>query len=127
MGVAVALVSGGLDSAVAMACAVRDGREVWAVTFDYGQRHRAELEAAGRVAASLRAARHAVIRIDLRAVGGSALTSEIAVPKDRAEGEMARGIPETYVPARNLVFWSCAAALAEAAGVGGAGGSWTGG
>jgi 7-cyano-7-deazaguanine synthase len=114
MGVAVALVSGGLDSAVAGACARRDGREVWALTFDYGQRHRAELDAAGRVAAGLGVARHVVIRIDLRAVGGSALTSDTPVPKDRAD--MAHRIPETYVPSRNLVFLSCAAGLAETAG-----------
>jgi 7-cyano-7-deazaguanine synthase len=118
MSAAVALISGGLDSAVALACARRDGREVWALTFDYGQRHRAELDAAGVVAASLGAARHVVMRIDLRAVGGSALTSDMAVPKDRGAAEMSRGIPATYVPARNLVFLSCAAGLAEVAGAG---------
>lgn len=114
MVVAVALVSGGLDSAVAAACARRDGREVWALTLDYGQRHRPELAAAARVAASLGVARHVVIKIDLRAVGGSALTSDAPVPKDRPE--MAHGIPETYVPSRNLVFLSCAAGVAETAG-----------
>jgi 7-cyano-7-deazaguanine synthase len=110
---AVVLVSGGLDSAVALACARRDERECVALSFDYGQRHVQELAAAARVAQSLGAARHTVVRIDLRAVGGSALTGEIAVPKERGAAEE---IPVTYVPARNLAFLSCAAGVAEVSG-----------
>jgi 7-cyano-7-deazaguanine synthase len=115
-GCAVVLVSGGLDSAVAMACARRDGFETWALSFDYGQRHGHELGAAAKVAQALGAARHVVVKIDLRAIGGSALTGDIAVPKDRPAAAMSHGIPETYVPARNLIFLSCAAGVAETAG-----------
>src|SRR5947209_3869930 len=96
-GVAVVLVSGGLDSAVALACARRDGFECVALSFDYGQRHAVELAAAGRVAESL-GARRVVLKIDLRAVGGSALTDDIEVPKGRGAAEMSGGIPVTYVP-----------------------------
>jgi len=118
-GRAVVLLSGGLDSAVTLAMAVREGRGCVALSFDYAQRHRVELDAARRVARSLGVARHVVLSLDLRAMGGSALTSDIAVPKDRsdesidaaAEGEQ---IPATYVPGRNLIFLSCAAAMAEA-------------
>jgi 7-cyano-7-deazaguanine synthase len=110
---AVCLLSGGLDSATSSACARRDGFEIYALSFDYGQRHRIELEAAGRVARHLGAVAHQVIAIDLRAFGGSALTAEIAVPKGRQTGEMAAGIPITYVPARNTVFLSIALAWAE--------------
>lgn len=111
---AVVLVSGGLDSAVTLACALRDGFSCHALSFDYGQRHRLELASASRVAASLGAACHRVIGVDLRAIGASALTADIAVPKD---GSLQTGeIPVTYVPARNLVFLSLAAGLAEAIG-----------
>lgn len=111
---AVVLLSGGLDSAVAMACARRDGFTVEALSVDYGQRHRHELAAAAAVARSLGARAHRIVAVDLRAIGGSALTSEIAVPKGR--GGPAGGIPVTYVPARNLIFLSIAVAGAEVAG-----------
>jgi len=108
---AVVLLSGGLDSSTALAWAVRkQGWECHSVAFDYGQRHRIELEASARVAASLNVTEHRVLHVDLAAIGGSALTSEIAVPKDQ---ETACGIPVTYVPARNLIFLSIAAGLAE--------------
>lgn len=113
---AVCLLSGGLDSATCLAVARREGFECYALSFDYGQRHRVELEAARRVAGSLGAARHVILRIDLRAVGGSALTDDLAVPKGRSLSEMGQGIPVTYVPARNTVFLSCALAWAEALG-----------
>jgi len=101
--------SGGLDSAASLAVARREGFECYALSFDYGQRHRAELQAAARVAASLGAVEHRVVTIDLRAFGGSALTSDIAVPKSG----LGSGIPVTYVPARNTVFLSFALAWAE--------------
>jgi len=110
---AVALVSGGVDSAVALALAIKEGYQVHALSFDYGQRHRIELEAAKRVANSLGVVRYLVCVIDLRAMGGSALTSEIAVPKGRAPAEMSSGIPITYVPARNTIFLSYALAWCE--------------
>mgnify|MGYP000876410627 CR=1 FL=1 len=113
---AVCLVSGGLDSATSLACARDAGFETYALSFDYGQRHRIELEAAARVAAQLGAAAHQTIRIDLRAFGGSALTADIAVPKGRHTEEMSAGIPITYVPARNTVFLSIALAWAEVLG-----------
>lgn len=113
---AVCLVSGGLDSAVCLALARREGFECYALSFDYGQRHRVELEAAARVAANLGAARHSVARIDLRLFGGSALTAEIDVPKGRSTAEMAGRIPITYVPARNTIFLSFALAWAETLG-----------
>src|SRR6202044_111099 len=106
---AVCLLSGGLDSATSLAVARREGFECYALSFDYGQRHRAELDAAVRVAASLGAAEHRVVTIDLRAFGGSALTADIAEPKTGIGG----GIPVTYVPARNTVFLSFALAWAE--------------
>ena len=115
---AVCLLSGGLDSATALACALRDGFECYCLSFDYGQRHQVELEAASRVAGALGAAASKVIRIDLRAFGGSALTDDIAVPKGRESAEMAASIPVTYVPARNTVFLSIALAWAEALGAG---------
>jgi len=111
---AVCLLSGGLDSSTALGVAARDGFECHALSFDYGQRHRAELEAAARVARHFRAAEHRVIRIDLRGFGSSALTSEIDVPKGRSLQEMSRAIPITYVPARNTIFLSYALAWAEA-------------
>jgi 7-cyano-7-deazaguanine synthase len=110
---AVCLLSGGLDSSTCFAYARREGYECYALSFDYGQRHRLELDAAARVAASLGASRHQVITIDLRAFGGSALTSGIAVPKGRSAAEMGQGIPVTYVPARNTIFLSFALAWAE--------------
>ena len=106
---AVCLVSGGLDSAVTLAFARREGYQCYALSFDYGQRHRVELESAARVARDLSAVRHLVVPIDLRMFGGSALTDDIAVPKDGVRG----GIPVTYVPARNTVFLSFALAWAE--------------
>lgn len=109
MKTAVCLVSGGLDSAVSLAVARREGFHCHALSFDYGQRHRIELDAAGRVAQSLGAARHLVVPIDLRLFGGSALTADIDVPKDG----LTAGIPITYVPARNTVFLSLALAWAE--------------
>lgn len=113
---AVCLLSGGLDSATTLACARRDGFETYAISFDYGQRHKVELECAGRVAAQLGAAAHKTIQIDLRAFGGSALTADLDVPKGRGKEEMGAGIPITYVPARNTVFLSIALAWAEVLG-----------
>ena len=113
---AVCLLSGGLDSATCLAVARRDGFESYALSFDYGQRHIYELEAAARVAAALGAADHRVARIDLRMFGGSALTAGIDVPKHRSAAEMETGIPITYVPARNTIFLSFAMAWAEVLG-----------
>ncbi len=110
---AVILLSGGLDSATTAAIARADGFELFAISFDYGQRHRYELEAAARVSASLSVQRHVTIEIDLRKFGASALTAAIDVPKGRSTDEMGRGIPITYVPARNTVFLSLALAYAE--------------
>jgi len=108
---AVVLLSGGLDSSTALAWALRrQGWDCHSLAFDYGQRHRIELEAAARVAEHLGVSRHHVVRVDLAAIGGSALTDAMDVPKDRASGER---IPITYVPARNLIFLSLAVALAE--------------
>ncbi len=113
---AVVLLSGGLDSATCLAIARDRGFAPLAISFRYGQRHRHELTAAANVAKALGAVRHMVADIDLRAFGGSALTADIAVPKDRGEGEMSSGIPITYVPARNTIFLSFALALAEVEG-----------
>lgn len=110
---AVVLLSGGLDSATVLAIAKSEGFECYALSFDYGQRHRFELEAARWVAAAAGVTRHVIVPLDLRAIGGSALTDEIAVPKDRAEAEMSEGIPVTYVPARNTVFLAVALGWAE--------------
>jgi 7-cyano-7-deazaguanine synthase len=110
---AVCLLSGGLDSSTCLALARHEGFECFALSFDYGQRHRIELEAAGRVAAALGATRHVTLKIDLRAFGGSALTADIAVPKGRSMESMGEGIPVTYVPARNTIFLACALAWAE--------------
>jgi 7-cyano-7-deazaguanine synthase len=112
----VVLVSGGLDSATALAIAREQGYEPYALSFRYGQRHSVELDAARRVAAALGAARHVVADIDLRSFGGSALTDDIDVPKGRSAEEMGDGIPVTYVPARNTVFLSFALAWAETLG-----------
>ena len=113
---AVVLVSGGLDSATTLACARDAGFELNAISFDYGQRHRFELEAAAKVASFFGVRRHITCPIDLRAFGGSALTDEIDVPKDRSDDEMSDGIPITYVPARNTVFLSLALGWAEVIG-----------
>ena len=113
---AVVLLSGGLDSATVHAEARAAGFDVYALTILYGQRHSVEIEAARRVARSLGAVRHVEQVVDLRAFGGSALTSAIDVPKDRDEHAMASGIPITYVPARNTVFLGLALAWAEAIG-----------
>lgn len=110
---AICLLSGGLDSTTCLALARRDGFECYCLSFDYGQRHRIELEAAARVAQQLGAKEHRTATIDLRVFGGSALTSEMDVPKDRAEEAMSNGIPVTYVPARNTIFLSFALAYAE--------------
>jgi 7-cyano-7-deazaguanine synthase len=110
---AVVLVSGGLDSATTLAVAQRDGFACYALSFDYGQRHRFELEAAKRVCATAGVERHVILPIDLRVFGGSALTDDVAVPKDRSESEMEAGIPITYVPARNTIFLALALGWAE--------------
>lgn len=113
---AVVLLSGGLDSTVTLASARHEGYACYALTIDYGQRHRAEIAAAARVAEALGATAHKVIKIDLRAIGGSALTSGTDVPKDRPLEEMATGIPVTYVPARNTIFLAMALGWAETLG-----------
>ena len=110
---AVVLVSGGLDSATTLAVAKRDGFTPYAISFDYGQRHRYELEAARAVCGSIGVADHRVIPLDLRSLGGSALTADVDVPKDRDTAEMEAEIPVTYVPARNTVFLAIAMGWAE--------------
>ena len=111
---AIVLSSGGLDSTTCLAIARAQGyAPLYSLSFDYGQRHRHELEAAKRVAQALGAAEHRVIRIDLRQFGRSALTDDIAVPKDRDESTMSAEVPVTYVPARNTIFLSYALAWAE--------------
>ena len=110
---AVVLLSGGLDSATVAAIALNEGFAVHALSFSYGQRHSIELEAARRVARSQGITEHRVATFDLRVFGGSALTDDIAVPKGRGSAEMERGIPITYVPARNTIFLSFALAWAE--------------
>jgi len=105
--------SGGLDSSTCLALARRDGFTCYAITFDYGQRHIFELEAAARVAAALGVERHLVVKVGLDVFGGSALTADVAVPKARSLEEMSHGIPVTYVPARNTIFLSLALAWAE--------------
>jgi len=112
---ATVLLSGGLDSATVLAIARAEGRECHCLTVDYGQRQRIELESARRVAEALGAASHRVVRMDLRAIGGSALTDDIEVPKDRME---TGDVPVTYVPARNAVLLSLLLGLAEVVGAG---------
>lgn len=112
---AVVLFSGGLDSTTALAHALREGFEVYALSFRYGQRHAVELQAAERIARAM-AVTHRTVDVDLRAFGGSALTADIPVPKGREPGQMAAGIPVTYVPARNTIFLSFALAWAETLG-----------
>lgn len=110
---AVCLLSGGLDSATCLGVARRDGFECYALSFDYGQRHRVELSAAARVAAFFEAAEHRVAKVDLRVFGASALTADLHVPKHHSVEEIGGGIPITYVPARNTIFLSFAMAWAE--------------
>jgi len=110
---AIVLLSGGMDSATTLAIAKHEGYEVYALTFRYGQRHEAEIEAARRVAGHFDVAQHVIVEIDLRVFGGSALTSDIAVPKGRPLEKMQRDIPVTYVPARNTIFLAFALAWAE--------------
>lgn len=113
---AVVLLSGGLDSVTVLGIARRQGFECFAMSFDYGQRHRIELERAKQQAEIQNASKHIVVNIDLRQFGGSALTADIDVPKGRDESEMSAEIPITYVPARNTVFLSYALAWAEVLG-----------
>lgn len=113
---AVVLLSGGLDSATALAEAVAAGFLPSALSFRYGQRHAIEIEAARRLAERARVERHVILDIDLRVFGGSALTADLEVPKDRPGAEMSAGVPITYVPARNTIFLSFALAFAEVLG-----------
>src|SRR5438132_11961416 len=101
---AVVLLSGGIDSTTTLAIAIAEGYEAYALSFDYGQRHQIEMEAARRVADSLGAKEHRIAKIDLRVFGGSALTDDLDVPKQLSQSEIAHGIPVTYVPARNPIF-----------------------
>ncbi|HKS41577.1 MAG TPA: 7-cyano-7-deazaguanine synthase QueC [Blastocatellia bacterium] len=112
----VVLLSGGLDSTTALWVAKNEGYAIYALSFRYGQRHVIELESARRVAASAGVEKHLILDIDLRAIGGSALTDEIVVPKERSADEMSSDIPVTYVPARNTIFLSFALAWAETLG-----------
>lgn len=113
---AVCLVSGGMDSAVALAEARAAGRACFALSFDYGQRHKIELEAAANVARALGAVEHRTVAVDLRVIGGSALTDAILVPKDREHATIGVGVPVTYVPARNTIFLAIALGWAEVLG-----------
>lgn len=110
---AIVLSSGGLDSSTVIAMAADQGFAIYSLSFDYGQRHVCELRAAEKVAAAAGVERHLVTRVDLKPIGGSALTDDIAVPKNRCQAHMAEGIPVTYVPARNTIFLSYALAWAE--------------
>jgi 7-cyano-7-deazaguanine synthase len=110
---AVVLLSGGIDSTTTLAIALAEGYDTYALSFDYGQRHQIEIKAACRVADSLCAKEHRIAKIDMRIFGGSALTDNLAVPKQRSDKEIARGIPVTYVPARNTIFLAYALAWAE--------------
>jgi 7-cyano-7-deazaguanine synthase len=114
---AIVLTSGGIDSTTVMAIAQSEGYDIYSLSFRYGQRHAIEIEAAKKVAAFFNARKHLVLNIDLRIIGGSALTDEIAVPKSRDEREISAGIPLTYVPARNTIFLSYALAWAEVLGL----------
>ncbi len=113
---AVVLLSGGIDSTTTLAVARSQGFDVYALSFRYGQRHQVELERARAVAEHLGATRHIIVTIDLREIGGSALTSDIPVPKGRSTVEMSQGIPVTYVPARNTIFLAFALGWAEVLG-----------
>src|SRR5262245_39487314 len=110
----VVLLSGGLDSATTLAVARRDGSVPYGISIDYGQRHRLEPDCASRVAASIGVERHIVVKVDLRAIGASALTDQLEVPKDRPHEIIGQGIPVTYVPARNTVLLALALGYAEA-------------
>ena len=114
---AVVLSSGGVDSTTTMAIAQEQGFEIYSLSFDYGQRNRYELECTRKVAAFFQVREHLILSLNLRQIGGSALTSEIAVPRDRTDEELSSSIPVTYVPARNLIFLSIAVAWAEARGM----------
>ena len=114
---AVVLLSGGIDSVTAMAIAMHEGYAVHALSFNYSQRHTIEIEKARNISSAMGAKKHLVLDINLGAIGGSALTDSIAVPKDREAAEMTSAIPATYVPARNTIFLSCALAWAEVLGV----------
>ncbi len=113
---AVVLLSGGLDSTTALAVARSQGFDAYALSVDYGQRHRVELDRAAAVAKAMGAVEHRVVALDLRQVGGSALTADIAVPKDRSADDMGRGVPVTYVPARNTILLGLALGYAEVVG-----------
>jgi len=113
---AVVLLSGGVDSATTLAIAKNHGYEIYALSFRYGQRHQVELDAAMRVVRHFKVAKHLIVDIDLRVIGGSALTSDIAVPKSRKVDKTGKNIPITYVPARNTIFLSYALAWAEVIG-----------
>ena len=115
---AIVLLSGGLDSATTFAIARSQGYETYALSFDYGQRHKRELDAAKKIAKSLGAKKHLVVKIDNQIFSGSALTDDIDVPKSRSDQEIASGIPVTYVPARNTIFLAHALAWAETIGAG---------
>jgi 7-cyano-7-deazaguanine synthase len=113
---AVVLLSGGLDSTTVVAIAREQGYRVYALSFDYGQSHRVELDAAISVAKHLQVAEHLIVKVDLRSFGGSALTTDLPVPKNRSAEAIGRGVPVTYVPARNTVFLSLALAWSEVLG-----------
>lgn len=113
---AVVLLSGGLDSATALAVARREGFDIYALSVDYGQRHRIELDRAAAIARQLGAVEHRVVQLDLRTLGGSALTDDIPVPKDRTDDTIAHGVPVTYVPARNTILLGLALGYAETVG-----------
>ncbi len=113
---AVVLLSGGIDSSTTLAIAIAQGYEVYSLSFDYGQRHNLELEAARRVAKSLGVKVHQILKIDMHLFGGSALTADVDVPKGRSEKEIGAGIPDTYAPARNTIFLAHALAWAEVIG-----------
>jgi 7-cyano-7-deazaguanine synthase len=113
---AVVLLSGGLDSTTTLAVAKRNGFECYALSVDYGQRHKVELARAAEIAKSLGAVEHRSVRLDLRAIGGSALTADMAVPKDRSADAISHGIPVTYVPARNTILLGLALGYAETVG-----------
>jgi 7-cyano-7-deazaguanine synthase len=113
---AVVLLSGGLDSTTTLVTTIAEGYETYALSFEYGQRHKIELDAARRIARALGAKEHRVAKIDMRIFGGSALTDDVDVPKKRSVTEIGHGIPVTYVPARNTIFLSYALALAETVG-----------
>ncbi len=113
---AVILLSGGLDSTTVLAIAQSRGYDTYAMSFRYGQRHFIELESARRVAAAAGVEKHLIVDFDLRVIGGSALTDQIEVPKERPAGEIASGIPVTYVPARNTIFLSFALSMDRGAG-----------